>query len=130
MVNNDPLSACLSKIDNAGKVSKKHVDIATVSKIIKEVLEILKKNEYIDSVDYTEIRNMTSAKIALNGHVNKTGAIKPRFKVNVSDIEKFEQRYLPAKGFGMLIISTSQGLLTNAEAKEKRLGGRLIAYCY
>ena len=52
-----------------------------------------------------------------------------RMPINITR-EKFEQRYLPAKSFGMLIISTSKGMLTNIQAKEKKIGGKLIAYCY
>ncbi|MFT4303255.1 MAG: 30S ribosomal protein S8 [Candidatus Woesearchaeota archaeon] len=130
MVNNDPLSACLSKINNAEKVSKKNVEVSVVSNLIKSVLEILQKEDYIEGVDYAEIRNKISAIIKLKSQINKVGAIKPRFKVTYDDIEKFEQRYLPAKSFGLLVISTSQGLITNADAKSKKIGGKLIAYCY
>ncbi|MHA1369516.1 MAG: 30S ribosomal protein S8, partial [Promethearchaeota archaeon] len=41
-----------------------------------------------------------------------------------------EMKYLPSKGFGFLIISTNRGLMTNEEAKEAGIGGRLIAYIY
>ena len=44
--------------------------------------------------------------------------------------EKFERRYLPAKGFGILIVSTSIGMMTNEEAKIKMIGGKLLAYVY
>ena len=60
----------------------------------------------------------------------KCGAIKPNFSVKKDGFEKFEKRYLPAKDFGVLIVSTSQGIMTHVEAKEKKLGGKLIAYVY
>jgi small subunit ribosomal protein S8 len=130
MTNNDPLAACLSKINNAGKVSKNKVTIIGVSIILKKVLEMLEKADYIGNIEYEE--NKRGGKIVINllNTINKCGAIKPRYKVKVTDIERFEQRYLPGKGFGLLIISTPKGLFTNIEAKEKNLGGRLIAYCY
>jgi len=130
MTNNDPLAACLSKIDNAEKVSKSEISVMGISNMKKNVLEILKKHKYVADVEYKEDSRGGEIVIKLSSLVNKCGAIKPRYNVTVSDIEKFEQRYLPAKGFGFLIISTSQGLLTNEEAKEKNLGGKLIAYCY
>jgi len=130
MASNDPLAACLSKINNAEKVSKKQIVLYQVSKTIKEVLKILQKQDYIGQVDYEESRRGIKAVINLVGHINNCGAIKPRFKVMKADIEKFEQRYLPAKGFGVLLISTSKGLIINDEAKENNVGGRLIAYCY
>ncbi len=127
---NDPLAACLSKIDNAGKVSKKEIVIYGISKMIKATLSILEKNEYVGKVTYEENRQGGKITIELIDQINHCGAIKPRFKVKNSEIEKYEQRYLPARGFGLMIVSTSSGLLTNKEAKEKKLGGRLIAYCY
>ncbi|MFT4297569.1 MAG: 30S ribosomal protein S8 [Candidatus Woesearchaeota archaeon] len=130
MSNNDPLAACLSKIDNAEKVSKKTIVIANLSKTAKKILEILQNNKYLGEFVYQETRRGNNITINLINKVNHCGAIKPRYKVQSEDLEKFEQRYLPAKGFGLLIISTSQGLMTNTEAKEKGIGGRLIAYCY
>ncbi len=66
----------------------------------------------------------------LSGGINKCGAIRPRYSVGKSDYEKFERRYLPAKDFGILIVSTQNGVMTNQSAKEKSLGGRLLAYVY
>jgi len=37
---------------------------------------------------------------------------------------------LPAKGFGIILVSTNQGILVHSQAREKNLGGRLLAYCY
>ena len=54
----------------------------------------------------------------------------PRFSIKTDDYEKTEKRHLPAKDFGIIIISTSQGILTHIEAKKKKIGGMLIAYCY
>lgn len=130
MVKNDPLAACLSKINGAELISKKEIVIEGINKLSKAVLAMMKKLNYIVDVRFEENRKGGKMIISLNNGINKCGSIKPRYKVLVSDIEKFEQRYLPAKGFGILIISTSKGLLTNDEAKEKNVGGRLIAYCY
>ena len=63
-------------------------------------------------------------------NINDCGVVKPRFSFKVKDLEKFEKRYLPAKGMGILIVSTSKGYLTHEEAKKQNIGGRLIAYCY
>ncbi|HEX32856.1 MAG TPA: 30S ribosomal protein S8, partial [Candidatus Aenigmarchaeota archaeon] len=60
----------------------------------------------------------------------KCGAIKPRFSFSVEDIEKFEKRYLPSKDFGIIVVSTNKGIMTHLEAKQKNLGGILLAYVY
>jgi len=130
MTINDTLSNTLSQILNSEKVGKSSCTIKNISKVIKEVLDILKKSKYIG--DYKILKTNQGELIELNliGAINKCGAIKPRFPIKKIDYEKFEKRYLPAKGFGLLIISTNKGMMTHAEAKEKKLGGKLIAYCY
>ena len=85
---------------------------------------------YLGEYEYIDNKKGGVLKIHLLGKLNKTGAVKPRFAAKNDEIEKFEKRYLPAKDFGFLIISTSKGLMTHIKAKEKKLGGKLIAYVY
>lgn len=127
---NDPLSNALSKLMNNEKIGKKIVLISPASTLVKSVLKILNENMYVG--DFKEIIDGKGNVLELNllGNINKCGTIKPRFPVTVDEYVKFEKRYLLAKGFGIIIVSTSQGLMTHTEAKEKNLGGKLIAYCY
>ncbi|MDD5253605.1 MAG: 30S ribosomal protein S8 [Candidatus Nanoarchaeia archaeon] len=127
---NDPLANTLCKINNAEKVGKTSCQVKPSSKVIVEVLKILKENKYIDNFRVEEDNKGGLIEINLNGSINKTGAIKPRFSVKVNTIEKFEKRYLPAKDFGLIIISTPKGIITHYQCKEKNLGGKLLAYCY
>lgn len=124
---NDTLAAGLSKILNAEKRNKPECVISVVSNLLKNVLDIMNKEGYIGT--YEDI-NPREIKINILGRINKCGSIKPRFSVTLEEYDKFEKRYLLAKEMGILIISTSQGLMTHKEAKEKKLGGKLIAYCY
>ena len=48
----------------------------------------------------------------------------------MQDFEKYEKRFLPAKDFGIIIMTTPQGIMTHIEAKKKSTGGKLLAYCY
>jgi len=130
MSNNDTLAACLSKIDNASKMSKNQVIISGISKMIKKVLEILNKHGYVGKCNYEDNSRGGIVDIELIDNINRCGSVKPRFKVKINEIEKYEQRYLPAKGYGILVVSTSKGIMTNTEAKEKGVGGKIIAYCY
>ena len=68
--------------------------------------------------------------ISLNGRINGCGAIKPRFSVKLRDMERHEARYLPAKDFGLLILTTPHGVMNNDQAKEASTGGKLLAYVY
>ena len=127
---NDPLSNTLSKILNAEKGGKRECSIKPASTLIKEVLNVMKENRYIG--DFEEIKDLKGniLKINLIGAINKCGVIKPRFSVKRAGYEKFEKRYLLAKDFGLLIVSTPSGIMTHTEAKKKNIGGRLFAYCY
>ncbi|MEM4336737.1 MAG: 30S ribosomal protein S8 [Candidatus Woesearchaeota archaeon] len=125
----DPLANALSKILNCEKARKKEC-IVRSSKIIKEVLKIMNENLYIGKFEEIESTRGNELRVALLSNINKCGAIKPRHAVNIETYPKFEKRYLPAKDFGILIVSTNKGIMTHTEAKEKNLGGRLLAYCY
>jgi|SRR3989339_1065802 len=127
---NDPLASTLSNINNAEKIGKAYCMAKPVSKIIKKILEIMKDNSYVGSYEVTEDNKGGIVKIDLLGAINRCQAIKPRFSVQTSTYEKYEKRYLPAKDFGIIIVSTSQGIMTHKEAKTKKIGGKLLAYVY
>lgn len=127
---NDPLPNALSNILNHDKVGKKECAIFPSSKIIKNVLDVMNKNGFIGIFKENKDSKGDSLVVNLLGNINKCGAIKPRFAVKDVDFEKFEKRFLPAKGFGIIIISTNKGIMTLDEARENKVGGRLIAYCY
>lgn len=127
---NDPLATAISKIQNYEKFGKKECHINPSSKVIKKVLEMLKQHNYLGDIEEVSPSRGGILKVNLIGNINKCQVIKPRFSVQVNEFEKFEKRYLLAKGFGIIIVSTSKGYMTHEEAKEKRIGGRLIAYCY
>lgn len=127
---NDSLANALSNILNAEKLGRRICMIKPQSKIIREAIGIMQKNNYIG--DYREIEDGKGNILEVNllGSINKCGAIKPRFSVAFYEFEKFEKRFLPAKDFGILIISTPRGMMTHFDAKKLRIGGKLIAYCY
>jgi len=126
---NDPLSNALSKILSYERISKQEC-VVNSSKIIKKVLEIMQNKGYIGSFEEIKSSRGNSLRVNLLGAINNCGVIKPRFNVKITDFTKFETRYLPAQDFGILIVSTSKGMMSHNEAKEKGIGGRLIAFCY
>lgn len=127
---NDPLSNVLSHIINCERIGKIDCVVRHSSKIIRESLKIIKDGGYIG--DFKEIENGRGGLITINllGNINKCGVIKPRFSVKKNQFEKYEKRYLPSKDFGLIIVSTPEGIMTHYEAKEKNIGGKLIAYVY
>ncbi len=127
---NDPLAAVLSKILNAELVGKREVVVRPASKMVKKILSIMNDKGFLGSFEEIEDGQGKKLKVNLMGNLNKCGVIKPRFSSGSRNLEKWEKRYLPAKDFGLIIISTPQGVMTHQEAKEKNSGGRLLAYCY
>lgn len=104
--------------------------IINSTKLIRAVLDTMKKESYIDSYEEFTDRHAKKLKVKLSNKINDIGAIKPRFNVSRTDLQKYESRYIPSKDFGMLIISTSLGVLSSKEISEKNTGGKLLAYVY
>ena len=127
---NDSLANALSNILNKENARTKECLIKPSSKIIKEVLKIMKDNYYIGEFKEIEDSKGNILSVQLLNKINKCGVVKPRFSVKKDGYEKFEKRFLPAKDFGILIVSTPLGIMTNNEAKKKSIGGKLLAYCY
>ena len=127
---NDTIANTLSKVMNYEKIGRKDLIITPLSKTLRKVLTIMQENRYLGSFEEITSARGGVAKLNLLGAINKCGVIKPRFAVKTAEYEKFEKRYLPAKGVGILIVSTSKGIMTHEEAKQKNLGGKLISYCY
>jgi len=127
---NDTLANALSHLLNCEKIGKTECTIKNASKVIKNVMEILNSRGYLGKIKATSSEKGDVLVVELKGTINNCGAIKPRFPVKISDYEKYERRYLPAKEFGIMIVSTTKGIMTHEKAMEENLGGKLIAYCY
>ncbi len=125
----DILSDVLSAIKNGDVVGSREA-MVPVSKMARDVLRVLQAAGYIGEFELIDDRRGGKMRIALLGNINNGGAIRPRFSVKADGYEKWEQRYLPAAGFGLLIVSTSNGIMTHTDAKSKKLGGKLLAYMY
>ncbi len=130
MAMNDTLSNALSKMSQYEKLGKAECLIQPTSRVIHGVLVLFKQFGYVK--DFSMIKEGKKEKIIvkLHGRINECGVIKPRFAITNAEFEKFEKRYLPSKDMGIIIVSTVEGMSDHMKAKEKKIGGRLIAYCY
>lgn len=100
------------------------------TKLIGEILRLLQEHRYLKEYRMVEDGRGGIFKITLDGRINDCGVIKPRAPVKRHDWAKKEQQYIPGFGVGLLIVSTPNGIMTNADAEKKRVGGRLLAYVY
>lgn len=126
----DPLSNALSTIENNEAVGNDIAYISPVNYLIKEILRILNDGGYIQEAMYIENNRGGIYKVRLNGAIHEVKAINPRFPVKHDEIEKWEARYLPSHALGYLILTTPKGVMTHRKAKEKNIGGKLIAYVF
>jgi small subunit ribosomal protein S8 len=125
----DLLNDALITIKNASYIGKQECKIKA-SKLIANVLKVMQQNGYILKFEYLDDKRGGKFKVKLSATINNCGVIKPRFAVKKTDFEKFETRYLPGQDFGLLIITTTRGVLSHNEAKKLGIGGRLLAYIY
>ncbi|BFI73342.1 30S ribosomal protein S8 [Nanoarchaeota archaeon] len=111
---------------NCINVGKREVEFNYYNKLLLNILEKLKEYKYVEEykIDGKKII------VRFSDTFNFGKAIKPRFPVSYKEIDKYEKRFLPARGFGLLLVSTNKGAKTNEECKKEKIGGVLVALVY
>ena len=128
----DPISDMLTRMRNALKIKQKFV-IIPFSKFKSEILEVMKKNGYLDEVK--EMGEVPTKFLKVTFKYNENGQptlhglkkiSKPGRKMYVASSK------LPVvlSGLGIAILSTSAGVMTNLEAKKRNLGGECMCEIY
>ncbi|MEM1541482.1 MAG: 30S ribosomal protein S8 [Ignisphaera sp.] len=133
MVVLDTLANALTTLVNAEMRRKSEAIIWPTSKLIIRVLRVMQKYGYIGEFEYVDDGRWGKIVVQLLGRINKAGAIKPRWSVRyreLMEMPQWLQKYLPSRDIGILIISTSQGVISHREAIEQKIGGVLLAYVY
>jgi small subunit ribosomal protein S8 len=125
----DTLADVLSAIKNAERVGKREC-ITRASKEVKSVLKVMQDRGYIGTFEFIDDGRSGKFKIELKGKIINCNVIKPRYSVRVDEFEKYEKRFLPAKAFGILILTTPKGIMDHNKARELRTGGKLLAFVY
>lgn len=125
----DRLADAINKIKTNERIGRRECTLYS-TKLIKAVLEVLKNNAYISDYEEFDDGKFKFLKVKLANKINDIGVVKPRYSLAYELIQKYEMMYIPSRDFGALIISTPKGVMTNKEAYEKHIGGRLLAYVY
>ena len=127
----DPIADYLTRIRNAVMANHRIVEIPS-SKMKKEMTKILFEKGYILNYKFEDETKPGVIKIALKYHpVSKLSAINSLVMVSKPGLRKYvDADHLPRvlNGLGIAIISTSQGMMTNKEAKVKKVGGEVLCY--
>ena len=131
LVSTDPIADMLIRVRNAVAVNKTEVSMLH-SKIKQTVAEVLAANNFVDKVEVTGEGGFKTLKIVIN---------QPDTNARITEIERMSKPgrrlytgsgEIPAikRGRGIVVISTSKGIMTGAQAKAAGLGGELICKVY
>ncbi|MBT5338275.1 30S ribosomal protein S8 [Candidatus Falkowbacteria bacterium] len=130
MTMTDPIADMLTRIRNASMVKKAEV-LIPYSKFKYAVAKILEKEKYVEAVEKTDLE-FKYIKIKLKYEDNKPAIGKIRRVSRVGQRIYVKKVDLPRvlNNYGLAIVSTSKGIMTNREAKHLGLGGEVICEVY
>ena len=134
MTMTDPIADMLTRVRNANQAYQETTSMPS-SKIKVGIAEILKRNGYIASFEQTEVEGQVGKvlKVTLKYGDSRERSISGLRRISKPGLRVYaKSNDLPKVlgGLGIASISTSQGLLTDREAKAKSVGGEVLAYVW
>lgn len=132
MVMTDPIADMLTRIRNANMVRHEKLEVPA-SKIKKEIAEILKREGFVRDVEFIEDNKQGIIRIFLKYGGNNERVITGLKRISKPGLRVYAKtgevpRVL--NGLGIAIVSTSNGVLTDKEARAKQVGGEVLAYVW
>lgn len=127
----DPVSDYLARVRNAQQARHKHLDVPA-SKLKRAITQILQDKGYIDRYLNVDDGKQGLLRIYLKYRGGK-GIIKNLKRVSRPGLRRYESaETLPRvlDGLGIAIVSTSQGVMTDKEARRLHIGGEVLAFVY
>ena len=109
---------------------KKECLVSPSSKFASEILRVLQKYRFIGEFELIDDNRMGKFRIQLLAKINKCGIITPRYNLKKDEYLNWERQFLPAYNVGLLLVSTSKGIMSHHDAQIQGLGGVLIGYVY
>ena len=131
MMMTDPIADMLTRIRNANQAKHESVTMPA-SRLKLEILAVLKNEGYISEYEKIEDGKQGVIKVTLK-YNNKDRVIKGLKKISKPGLRVYaKSSELPKvlNGLGVAIISTSNGIMTDREARSKKLGGEVIAFVW
>ncbi|MGV8963260.1 MAG: 30S ribosomal protein S8 [Candidatus Saccharimonadaceae bacterium] len=129
----DPIADYLTRLRNGIQAHHRVVDIPA-SNLKKDITEILFEKGYILNFKFVDEGPQGYIKIALKyDPVNKINAIKKLIRISSPGLRQyvgFKEMPRVLNGLGIAIISTNQGVMTDKEARTKKVGGEVLCYVY
>lgn len=132
MVMTDPIADMLTRIRNANKMRHETVEMPT-SSIKTAILAVLKNEGFIADFKATTTDNKSVTTVTLKYTETKERVIKGLKRISKPGLKVYAQvDELPKvlNGLGIAVISTSQGVMTDKEARKHQIGGEVLAYIW
>jgi small subunit ribosomal protein S15Ae len=130
MVRISVLGDALKTMYNAEKRGKRQVLIRPASKVVIKFLQLMQKHGYIGEFEFVDDHRAGKIVVELNGRLNKCGVISPRYDIGHKEVEAWVARLLPSRLFGVIVLTTSAGIMDHEEARRKGVGGKVLGFFY
>jgi small subunit ribosomal protein S8 len=124
------LSNLFTTLFNNETRRKRECIVIPASRFASDVLRAMQKYRYIGEFEQIDDARAGKFRIQLLAKINKCGVITPRFSVKKDEYLNWERQFLPAYSMGILVVSTSSGIMSHHEAQDNGLGGVLIGYVF
>lgn len=128
----DPIANALTKIRNALKAKKETVDIS-FSKLLQEVLTILKERGYIRNFKLMKDNKWGMLKVYLRYTPTRQPVISGLERISRPGLRVYvDKNEIPRVkgGLGLAILTTSKGIMTDKEARGAKVGGEILCYIW
>ncbi|WP_422121863.1 30S ribosomal protein S8 [Planococcus sp. X10-3] len=132
MTMTDPIADMLTRIRNANMVRHEKLELPA-SNVKKDIAEILKREGFVRDVEYVEDDKQGMIRIFLKYGSNNERVITGLKRISKPGLRvyaKTDEVPRVLNGLGIALVSTSQGLVTDKEARAKQIGGEILAYVW
>lgn len=132
MAMTDPIADFLTRIRNANMVKHESVEVPA-SKMKRDITEILKNEGFIRDVEYIDDDKQGIIRVFLKYGKNNERVISGLRRISKPGLRSYVKADAVPKvlnGLGIAILSTSEGVMTDKDARAKKIGGEVIAYVW
>merc|ERR1711971_584927 len=116
MVRMSVMKDALKNICNAEKAGKRQVILRPTSKVLVKFLKVMQRHGYINEFEIIDDARNGKIIVNLNGRLKK--------------FEDFTNAVLPSRQFGIVVLTTNQGIMDHHEARAKHIGGKVLGFFY
>lgn len=128
----DPIANMLTQLSNANNKFKETVDVPS-SKVKAEIARVLKEEGYISNFRLSQDKRANTIRVTMKYTPQKERVLQGVKRVSKPGLRVYRKwTEIPSvqNGLGTVIVSTSKGILSGQKAKEKKLGGEVLAYVW